>query len=468
MSTDTSIDAESAAPDKPDTPDTSSLDASVVNASVVNASVVNASVVRAGRTDGITDVDPELFTSALHHDAAKQRFEDRLEVVRERLRDVAQQIDDARRLARERTSAAARIRHLTREASRLEQQHRNLETGIEATEQEQLAKKKRGSLLYGTLYTIAGVFFIAGDVIMSREIVANALKLPGTIEPWVFAIGLAMLAILIKPAYDRLVEDRYWDGRTGWFTATISVCATGALATLWILGAFRSTAFVSNAKMQRLTTELLQTQDPGRIAEIEAQVGMLQQSLIASPLGYWAFVLSGVLFALAGAVSLGIGLRHFRDAYHLRWSLHRTHRKLSQQREATSDRLAKIRQELRDLDVAQETARHSLDALPTTADLLERRSELREREQRLLDNIARSSCDRLDAMYRRSYAQGQAGLHPADRATDGSARLGGDGHPDVSLPGRPSTSPDEHGAGSTRPSKHPDETLRDMLRRDRS
>ncbi|HHP7237084.1 hypothetical protein [Longibacter sp.] len=441
MSTDTSIDAETAAPDKPDTLDTSSS----------HSRVVNASVVRAGRTDGIANVDPELFTSALHHEAAKQRFEGRLEVVRDRLRNVAQQIDDVRRLARERTAAAARTRHLTREASRLQQRHRNLETGIEATEQEQLAKKKRGSVLYATLYTIAGVFFIAGDVIMSREIVANALKLPGTVEPWVFAIGLAMLAILVKPAYDRLVEDRYWDGRTGWFTATISVCATGALATLWILGAFRSTAFVSNTKMQRLTTELLQTQDPGRIAEIEAQVGMLQQSLIASPLGYWAFVLSGVLFALAGAVCLGIGLRHFRDAYHLRWSLHRTHRELSQQREATSDRLAQIRQELGDLDVAQETARHSLDALPTTADLLERRSDLREREQTLMDNIARSSCDRLDAMYRRSHAQGQAGLHPADRATDGSAGLGGDGHPDVSRPGGPSPSPDEHSAADETP-----------------
>jgi len=437
MSTDTSSDAEKAAPP---------------TAQSTEPPPSDASIVRAGRTDGIADVDPELFTNALHHDAAKQRFQGRLEVVRSRLRDVGRRIDDVRRLLHERTEAAARTRHLTREASRLQQKHKNLETGIEATEQEQLAKKKRGSVLYASLYTIAGVFFIAGDVIMSREIVANALKLPGTVEPWVFAIGLAMLAILVKPAYDRLVEDRYWNGRTGWFTATISVSATGALATLWILGAFRSTAFVSNTKMQRLTTELLQTQDPARIAEIEAQVGMLQQSLIESPLGYWAFVLSGVLFALAGAVCLGIGLRHIRDAYHVRWSLHRTHRELTQEREVTAGRLAEIREELGDLDVAQETTSQSLDALPASVDLLKRRSELRDREQTLLDNIARASCDRLDAIYRRSHAQGQAGLHPADHASDGSAGFGGDGSPDVSVPCDPSTSPDDHASGSRRPS----------------
>lgn len=65
------------------------------------------------------------------------------------------------------------------------------------------------SLLAGILYLLAGVAFVTGDLIISHEIVAYALNIRDNYEAWAFAIGLAMLSVLLKPAYDRLVEQPY-------------------------------------------------------------------------------------------------------------------------------------------------------------------------------------------------------------------------------------------------------------------
>ena len=65
------------------------------------------------------------------------------------------------------------------------------------------------SLLAGILYLFAGIAFVTGDLIISHEIVAYALNIRDNYEAWAFAVGLAMLSVLLKPAYDRLVEQPY-------------------------------------------------------------------------------------------------------------------------------------------------------------------------------------------------------------------------------------------------------------------
>lgn len=366
-----------------------------------------------GRLDGQSGVDPRPFTDALGHRIAFDRVREQVRAVRNRIADIDATIDQIQSVQRDGAAAETQTNILLAKAQDLDTRQSELETSVEAVEQEQLAKTKRGSLLYATLYSVAGIFFIAGDVIMSREIVANALKLPGSVEPWIFAIGLAMLAILVKPAYDRLIEERYWQGESGWFAGTIAVCSVGALSTLWILGAFRSTAFVSNTKIQRLTSELLRTEDPAQIAQIEAQVGTLQQSLIESPLGYWAFVLSGVLFALAGAVCLGIGFRHIRDAYHIRWSLYQTRSRLQNEYAEVCETLESVQDDIERNRIEQSRARQVLNDLPPLKHLRERRDELLDTEQSLLDEQAETRVDHLEAVYRRSHAQGESGIAPA-------------------------------------------------------
>ncbi len=265
-----------------------------------------------------------------------------------------------------------------------EDEHSAAELEVQAadTQLDELALERathsgRGSVLYAVLYTMAGFFFVAGDVIMSREVVASALKLRGAVEPWIFALGLAMLAFVIKPAYDRLVEEPYWQGRRWPFAGTILATATAALATLWVLGAFRATAFIANSRIQRLSAELAEASDPAALASIQNEIGHIQAELMSSPLGYWAFVLSGVLFALAGAICLGIGFQHARDAYHVRWPLHRRVQRLRTQRAAAQALLETLHDERAKRKTELARLRQRLDDGPSLRALSARCDALR-------------------------------------------------------------------------------------------
>ena len=172
-----------------------------------------------------------------------------------------------------------------------------------------------GSILYGLLYSLAGLVFIAGDVVMSREVVATAMKLRGDIEPWIFAFGIAFIAVLLKPAYDRIIEHRFWSQHTRLFNVVISFASVLALVTLGLLGAFRSQAHEQQTQISRLQSQLSYA-DPEDVSAIEGELRSLQSSLSDSPFGYWSFILVSLLFAIAGAICLGIGLRHLRDYYH--------------------------------------------------------------------------------------------------------------------------------------------------------
>ena len=65
------------------------------------------------------------------------------------------------------------------------------------------------SLFSGLIYLLAGISFVAGDLIISHEIVAYALNIRNNFEAWAFAVGLAMVSVLLKPAYERLIENPY-------------------------------------------------------------------------------------------------------------------------------------------------------------------------------------------------------------------------------------------------------------------
>jgi uncharacterized membrane protein len=286
----------------------------------------------------------------------------------------------------------------------------------------------RGSVLYAALYTVAGALFVAGDVIMSREVVANALKLRGAVEPWVFALGLAMLAVLVKPAYDRLVEEPYWHGRRRPFVVTILASALAALATLWVLGAFRSTAFIANAQIQRRAAELARTSDPAALAQIQEQIGAIQAELMASPLGFWAFVLSGVLFAVAGAICLGIGLRHVRDVVHHRLPMRRERRQARRTRaDATAEveRLRASRAERR-TTLARQRRRLADDLALDT--LRARYATLADRRADLEATLARLEAALRAHAYRRGHALGRrqqdASAAPPPVSGDGLASNG--------------------------------------------
>lgn len=376
-----------------------------------------------GLDDGRDGNGPEIaYESFLAMSVARERIQEALDALQNQLDNVTASIDEVQSLRRDLVSSQTSLDELEAEREETEQTLNDVETSLEAVQEEQSAKKDRGSILYALLYTAAGLLFVAGDVIMSREIVASALKIRGEVESWIFALALAMMAVLLKPAYDRLVERNYWKGNPRLFAGVISVCALGALSTLWILGAFRATAFASSTRIQRLTAKLTRTSDPAAIQEIQATIRELQQDLVDGSLAYWAFALSGVLFAVAGAVCLGIGFAHIRSAYHLRYRLHRAHRRYATKRDTLTETLADLKSRIREKRIRIDELQQALTDADSLDALRERRDELRARREALRNERAEVHSHRLQSLYRRSAHQARAD-DPEAPSGDGAAPL---------------------------------------------
>lgn len=186
------------------------------------------------------------------------------------------------------------------------------------------------SLFAGILYLLAGAAFVSGDLIISHEIVAYALNIRNNFEAWAFAIGLAMLSILLKPAYERLVEHPYlhnYNEKTkkvyGVFQGFLLVFSIG---TMLVLGWFRYEAYKTDKLKEGINKQIKAMQlnstplDPtaaqptdnqALIQKMDEQLkayDKLNIDLVNSPWALMSFVLSGILFAIAGAICLGIAL----------------------------------------------------------------------------------------------------------------------------------------------------------------
>lgn len=212
---------------------------------------------------------------------------------------------------------------------------RDMESSIDTIDSEtELLKEKRSdkapmySLIAGLIFLAAGISFIAGDLIISHEIVAYALNIRNPNEAWAFAIGLAMLSVLLKPAYDRLIEEPYHKedthkakSRYATFKLILSIFA---IVTLIVLGWFRYEAYRTDKLKEAINKSVKNLQlnavDPltgapvnspeltNKIEEALRNSDQLNLDLVNSPWALMSFVLSGVLFAIAGAVSLGMAL----------------------------------------------------------------------------------------------------------------------------------------------------------------
>lgn len=194
------------------------------------------------------------------------------------------------------------------------------------------------SLFAGFIYFFAGLSFVAGDLIISHEIVAYALNIRNNFEAWAFAVGLAMVSVLLKPAYERLIENPYSENSStrsklvyAWFKG---ITVVFAVATLFILGWFRYEAYKTDKMKESVNKSIKQLQNqiidplnpsaalpPEVLQQIELKMKVfdsLNEKLVNSPWALASFVLSGILFALAGAICLGIAFP-ILQCYWQRW-----------------------------------------------------------------------------------------------------------------------------------------------------
>ncbi len=384
-----------------------------------------------GYSSGVEGITPDTYESYLSSEVNLTWLNERVVEKRADIDRAAEQLTEA--TAARKTAFATLQEHLLQvsiAANQVEQLDKTRQQIV--AEQSQLQQRRATakpdySLLAGLLFMAAGISFLLGDLIISHEIVAYALNIRNNTEAWTFAVGLAMVSILLKPAYDRLIEQPYQrdpvlNGRRYWrFKVGLGLFA---IVTLTVLGWFRYEAYRTDQLKSAINKSIRQMQqnaipvdgdagvsmgNPALLAQIEAQLRestTLNLALVNSPWALLSFVLSGLLFALAGAVCLGIGLPVV-SAYWFRWL-------------QADIRLWKLRRRLRRLQRDQIPAdavltehltrkailEHDLSLLPDLADLTSQQQALRADLATLLAECRLSQIDSRTANFNDGFQKG--------------------------------------------------------------
>lgn len=154
------------------------------------------------------------------------------------------------------------------------------------------------NLISSIIFLVAALVFIAADYGITYSIVGSVLSLDGD-ERIIFAAGLASLSILLKPAYDRLVEKNYLrKEKMGRFNWVILITSFFSIILLIVLGVFRY-------RGKGVLAEALTFTDPQRLIQAQIQVDNSYLALLT-------YSISGVLFAVAGSICLGIAMPAFQ------------------------------------------------------------------------------------------------------------------------------------------------------------
>ena len=283
------------------------------------------------------------------------------------------------------------------------------------------------SLIAGLIFLAAGISFIAGDLIISHEIVAYALNIRNPNEAWAFAIGLAMLSVLLKPAYDRLIEEPYHKedthkakSRYAKFKLILSIFA---VVTLIVLGWFRYEAYRTDKLKEAINKSVKNLQlnavDPmtgapisspqltNKIEQALQSSDQLNMDLVNSPWALMSFVLSGVLFAIAGAVSLGMALPVLQGFWYRwlqidpkLWKLRRRKKRIQKQMEPVQVVLSNHLTQKNILE-------NELSILPSWEELKQEEKEITAAINSLEEERKRALTDSRIQSYGDGYARGQ-------------------------------------------------------------
>ncbi|MCE7041936.1 hypothetical protein [Dyadobacter sp. CY312] len=379
-----------------------------------------------GYTSGIEGLDRETYenylSSNVNHDWATNQITQKQELL-QTLRNRKQETIQKQKLSYDKLQQETMgLNGNVRKMQELETSVNAIDSETENLKEKRSSKAPTYSLIAGLIFLAAGISFIAGDLIISHEIVAYALNIRNSNEAWAFAIGLAMLSVLLKPAYDRLIEEPYHNedthkakSRYARFKLILSIFA---IVTLIVLGWFRYEAYRTDKLKEAINKSVKNLQlnavDPmtgapinspeltNKIEQALRNSDQLNLDLVNSPWALLSFVLSGVLFAIAGAVSLGMALPVLQGFWYRwlqidpkLWRLRRRRKRILKQMEPL--------QQLLTGQLAQKNIlENELSVLPSL-------EELKQEEREVLDEIKNLEEDRRLALTQsrvHSYADG--------------------------------------------------------------
>ena len=385
-----------------------------------------------GYANGVENTEPSFYEGYL---SSKINYDWSMEAVRTQkaeLQRIEQEIDDTR--TRQKT-AYDRLQQFSYTADVLQKQIdiHALELTTVGQQDESLRQRRAAavadySLVGGLIFVSAGLCFIFGDLIISHEIVAYALNIRDNTDAWAFAVGLAMVSVLLKPVYDRLIETPYVNERAtaqktyGRFKTILAVFS---IVTLAILGYFRYEAYRTDKLKEAINKTIKNLQNTSPIDPLTGLPQVLDQptvqrigrelqnfdalnlDLVNSPWALLSFVLSGVLFAVAGAVCLGIGLPILQK-YWLKWLQIDPRLWRLRRRKNNLNRLLKpLQKEWADMITQKRVVENELTQLVPLADLRTQRDAAIKLLQNLIDATKAVESDYRVAAYNDGVSSGE-------------------------------------------------------------
>jgi Mg2+ and Co2+ transporter CorA len=263
---------------------------------------------------------------------------------------------------------------------------------IDIYKKESESLRNKNSFLGGILFLLAAFVFILGDLVISHEIVAYALNIKNTVEAWSFAVGLAMVSVLLKPAYDRLIEYPYSQDSTlrskRVYLIFKILVVIFTIITLCVLGYFRYEAYRTDQLKSNINSTIVALQEDETGQSLKAVEALtkksddLSQSLVNSSSGMLAFVLSGVMFAIAGAICLGIAFPILVAYIRIWFQIPMKIRKLDKHRQKQLETIEAIEKEISAQMAIEESRKNKLNNLGQLSSLFEQRKAL---QQTILD-----------------------------------------------------------------------------------
>lgn len=375
-----------------------------------------------GHLDGANKLDRTPFEAFLGSSVKEEKIREQIAAIDSRIE--AAEEEDAEGCTLHLELAKLRVQR-ERSTSNLDEAEEELQKAREEERNGPGRDPKRGSIFYALLYGVVGSLFVVGDIVIAYEVVAIGLQLDGSGEQLLFAIALGLLAVLLKPVYDRIIERPYWNGSKKRFYWLMGLCVALVFGTLIVLGIFRVEVMgqlqaneLGGAGPPPISTQWSSDGVPLDTAAPDATTPNTETVTVPT-LSMWgrlAFVLTAVLFAFAGAVCLGIAFQHGRDWF---WK-----RGLASERKKACERLQSLRKGAQEISEKLAATEQELEFVTPHAVLANRVETLRKRQEQLRSNLADARRERLIQLYRNGYKIGEKMVLVREEADQKAAKTG--------------------------------------------
>lgn len=386
-----------------------------------------------GYESGVQGISPDTYESYLssevHFNWLAQRIEDKRTEVQRINAQIADVVVSQKTIFDKLQTSVQRVENTDKQVAEFVFQRQIIDSEVEILQKRRIHTRSEYSLLAGLFFFFAGLSFVFGDLIISHEIVAYALNIRNNSEAWAFAIGLAMISILLKPAYDRLIEKPYTEEHTAESRQRYArfkiILAAFAMLTLGILGWFRYEAYrtdklkeainkaVKNIQLNATpldpTVSLTPQQQQSILEKIENQLQKsdeLNLGLVNSPWALASFVLSGILFATAGAVSLGMGLPVLQNFWYRWLQIDPRLGRLRRRRKKLMVLLQKAEENLSEETAEKNRVEHEMSLMLDLASLKAEKERISTSIDELIDKTRLVQTDSRIALYNDGFVKG--------------------------------------------------------------